>query len=51
MSDHEAMLAIQQLLDGVEWSADTVESIAAIMIRCGYRIRDMDDVDRTTGYV
>lgn len=46
MTDHEAMLAIQELMAGVEWSADTLDRIAAIMIDAGYRIRDCDDVDR-----
>jgi hypothetical protein len=45
MIDHEAMLAIQQELDGVEWTADTLERIAEILHRAGYRIRDLDDRD------
>ncbi len=28
MDDHEAMLAIQELLDGVEWNSDTLGQIA-----------------------
>jgi hypothetical protein len=43
MGDHEAMLAIQQELDGVEWTADTLERIAEIVQQAGYRIRDLDD--------
>jgi hypothetical protein len=39
MFDHEAMLAIQQELDGVEWTADTLERIAEILHQAGYRIR------------
>jgi hypothetical protein len=39
MIDHEAMLVIQQELDGVEWTADTLERIAEIMRLAGYRIR------------
>lgn len=46
MNDHEAMLAIQQQLDGVEWSSQTTENIAAIMTQAGYRIRDLDDRER-----
>jgi len=42
-TDHEAMLAIQELLDGTEWSADTLDRIAAIVIAAGYRIRDLND--------
>lgn len=43
--DHDAMLAIQEQIDGVEWTPDTLDSIAAIMIGAGYRIRDLNDVD------
>jgi hypothetical protein len=45
MNDHEAMLAIQQELDGVEWTADTLEHIAEILQQAGYRVRDLDDHD------
>jgi hypothetical protein len=45
MIDHEAMLAIQQELDAVEWTADTLERIAKILHQAGYRIRDLDDRD------
>jgi hypothetical protein len=47
--DHDAMLAIQELLDGVEWSPNTLDEIAAIMWRAGYRIRDAEDEDRRLG--
>jgi hypothetical protein len=30
MTDHEALLAIQEQLDGVEWDSETVVTIAAI---------------------
>jgi hypothetical protein len=43
MNDHEAMLAIQQELDGVEWAADTLERVAEVLQKAGYRIRDLDD--------
>jgi hypothetical protein len=43
----DALLAIQEQLDGVEWTPDTLERIAEIMVRAGYRIRDLTDVDRT----
>lgn len=46
MNDHEIVLAIQQELDGVEWSSDTLEAIAEILVRNGYRVRDLDDKDR-----
>ena len=45
MNDHEALLAIQELMDGVEWSPDTLDEIAAVMRRAGYRIRDTDGID------
>jgi hypothetical protein len=41
--DHHAMLSIQTLLDGVEWSSDTLEAIAKIMTNAGYPIRDIDE--------
>lgn len=41
----DALLEIQQKLDGVEWSHDTLSEIAQVLIRNGYRVRDMDDVD------
>lgn len=47
MTDHEAMLAIQELLDGTdEWSADTLDAIAVIVSKAGYRIRDLNDIDQ-----
>ncbi len=45
MTDHEAMLAIQELMDGVEWNSDTLDAIGAIMTKAGYRLRDLDDRD------
>src|SRR4051812_10676038 len=45
MNDHDAMLAIQELLDGVAWDADTLESIARILVNSGYRVRDLNDID------
>jgi hypothetical protein len=46
MSDHDAMLAIQECLDGTEWNSNTLEEVAAIMTAAGYKIRDLDDVER-----
>jgi hypothetical protein len=43
MNDHDLLLTIQELLDGVEWTADTVDTIARLMAESGYRIRDLDD--------
>jgi hypothetical protein len=45
MNDHDAMLAIQELMDGVEWSPDTLDAIAQIMVAAGYRLRDLNEVD------
>lgn len=47
MDDHDLLLAIQNRLDGVEWSSDTLEEIAGLMVASGYRIRDLDDRDRS----
>jgi len=44
-SDHEAMLAIQELLDGIEWKPETLDAIAAILVRAGHTIRDLYDVE------
>jgi hypothetical protein len=46
MNDHDLLLAIQELLDGVEWTCETVETIAEMMVESGYRIRDKNDRDR-----
>jgi hypothetical protein len=46
MNDHDAMLAIQELLDGMEWrGAETLGDIAQILRDAGYRVRDLDDRD------
>ena len=42
----DVLLGIQELMDGVEWTPATLEAIAALMVNAGYRIRDLDDVDR-----
>lgn len=36
----EALLAIEELLDGTVWGPDTLNEIAQIMEQAGYRIRD-----------
>lgn len=43
MSDNDALLAIQELMDGTEWTPATLEQIARIMERAGYRIRNLED--------
>lgn len=45
MNDHDLLLTIQELLDGVVWTPDTVETIAELMTENGYRIRDKNDRD------
>jgi hypothetical protein len=42
VNDHEIILAIQDLLDGVEWTPATLDEIAALLNDNGYRIRDLD---------
>ena len=44
--DVDTLIAIQDLLDGVEWTPDTLAAIAVLMVKAGYRIRDLGDVDR-----
>jgi hypothetical protein len=43
MTDTELLVAIQQLLDGVEWTPDTLERIAELLNANGYRIPDQED--------
>lgn len=47
MNDHEIMLAIQELLSGVEWSPDTLDQIAELLHDNGYCIEDLDPVCST----
>lgn len=42
MSEADALLAIQELLSGVEWTPDTLVAIAEIMKAAGYEIEDID---------
>ena len=43
MNDHDTLLAIQELLDGVEWTPQTFGDIADLMREAGYRVRDLND--------
>ena len=45
LADSEIVLAIQELLDGVEWNPDTMSEIALLLVKNGYRVRDCNDVD------
>lgn len=41
MNDHDIVLAIQELMDGVEWNADTLKEIAEMLNGNGYPIGDI----------
>jgi hypothetical protein len=43
MNDNEILLAIQELMDGVEWDSDTLTEIARLLTENGYRIRDSNE--------
>lgn len=42
MSAEEALLKIQELMSGVEWSPATLEEIAHVMEEAGYEIQDIE---------
>lgn len=44
MTDSEALWHIQQLLSSVEWSPDTLQDIADVMIAAGYTIDEYEFV-------
>jgi hypothetical protein len=41
-SDHELVLAIQDLMDGTAWDADTLQEIARLLVSMGYQLHDLD---------
>lgn len=43
MSESELLLAIQELLDGVEWTATTLSEIAELLNANGYRIHGIKE--------
>jgi len=43
MSDHDLLLAIQELLDGTVWQSKMLEQIAEWLTQSGYRVRDIDE--------
>ena len=45
MIESEILQCIVELLDGVEWTSDTLDNIAEVLTENGYRIRDLDDRD------
>ena len=46
MSPHETLLAIQEMMDGVEWTTDTLDGIANLLNEAGYTVRDLDELER-----
>ena len=44
MNAADALLAIQELMDGVEWTPATLDEIANILDRAGYPVRDISEV-------
>jgi hypothetical protein len=43
MNDNAILLAIQELMDGVDWSPDTLNAIAALLNENGYEIKDSNE--------
>jgi hypothetical protein len=43
LGEVDAMIEIQRLLDGEEWSPDTLDAIAEICRRAGYPVRDTSE--------
>lgn len=41
LSDHDALLQIQEIMSAVSWSPDTLDDIAAVMVAAGYEIEDI----------
>jgi len=48
MNDHEIILAIQELMNQVEWDADTLEEIASLLDDNGYKVGDISDDEKET---
>jgi hypothetical protein len=45
LGDRRILLAIQKLMDGVEWTPDTLDSIAELLNDNGYPLRDLEEGD------
>jgi hypothetical protein len=43
LTPEQALLAIQELLSGVEWSVDTLGYVAEILDNAGYEIKAVED--------
>ena len=41
----QALVAIHALMDGKEWSADTLQDIAGVLTRAGFRIHEPEEDD------
>jgi hypothetical protein len=44
MTDHEIILAIQEMLDGVVWTPDTLGEIAKLLEDNGYTVADVREL-------
>ena len=45
MDDHDIVLTIREMLDGVEWTPDTLEDIASLLRKNGYHVAGRKDID------
>ncbi len=45
MTKTQALKAIYGLLDGTEWSADTLEAIAAVLAEAGYTLHNFEEAE------
>lgn len=43
MTDRDLVLAIVAEMNGKEWSADTLDNIAALLAGAGHRLRDVEE--------
>ena len=43
MTDHEIILAIQELMDGVVWTADIMAEIANLLTDNGYAVGNSEE--------
>lgn len=49
-TDRAALLAIHALMDGKEWSADTLQDIARVIADAGLRVREPGDAEEDVRY-
>jgi len=40
--DRQALLSIQEVLDGTEWSVEMLETIADVLRLAGYQVRECE---------